>query len=168
MLSNDGRGICATKPDTGPFLIIQRYQPGKFLKNFLGFWHFEPLFSYKWVLMKKKECTLFRQFLLSSYYCLECEDTCRKAVLSCEVLTSPLLWPRCSHEYGDGSPWQWALHGLLQGHHRHHRHLLVHQQSHQIVGPHQNPLIETREGIFKRIIFFNNCRVGSLDHYFYW
>ena len=29
------------------FLIIQRFQPAKFLKKFLGFWHFEPRFSYK-------------------------------------------------------------------------------------------------------------------------
>ena len=36
------------------FLSSREFQPPKFLKKFLGFWHFEPQFPYKRVLVKKK------------------------------------------------------------------------------------------------------------------
>ena len=36
------------------FLASREFQPAKLLKKFLGIWHFETQFSYKWVLIKDK------------------------------------------------------------------------------------------------------------------
>ena len=38
------------------FLTSREFQPTNFLKKFLHLVHFEPQFSYKWVLIKKNEC----------------------------------------------------------------------------------------------------------------
>ena len=38
------------------FLTSREFQPANFLKKFLHLVHFEPQFSYKWVLIKKTKC----------------------------------------------------------------------------------------------------------------
>ena len=44
------------------FLTSREFQPANFLKKFLHLVHFEPQFSYKWVLIKKKCSTLQSNF----------------------------------------------------------------------------------------------------------
>ena len=47
------------------FLTSREFQPANFLKKFLHLVHFEPQFSYKWVLIKKKCISIMAQQVLN-------------------------------------------------------------------------------------------------------